>query len=120
MKEPMHVADDNFEKTVIQSAVPVLVDFWAPWCAPCRMVAPTLDKIADEYEGRLLVAKVNTDENQRWATHYRVSGIPTMLFISGGKVFHEQVGAASYQALKQMVDHFLATAGPATAAVHQN
>jgi thioredoxin 1 len=111
MKVAIHVSDDDFEKAVLQSPVPVLVDFWAPWCAPCRMVAPTLDKIAEEYNGRLVIAKVNTDENQRWATHFRVNGIPTMLFISSGQVFHEQVGAASYQALKQIVDHMLSSAG---------
>jgi thioredoxin 1 len=111
MSEPLHVNDGAFEAAVLKSPVPVLVDFWAPWCAPCRMVAPTLDRIAQEYAGRLVVAKVNTDENPEWATRYRVSGIPTMLFISNGQVVHQQVGAASYNALKQMVDHLLAGAG---------
>jgi thioredoxin 1 len=111
MNEPLHVNDGAFEAAVLKSTLPVLVDFWAPWCAPCRMVAPTLDRIAQEYAGRLVVAKVNTDENPEWATRYRVSGIPTMLFISNGQVVHQQVGAASYNALKQMVDHLLAGAG---------
>ena len=109
MNEPIHVNDGAFEQAVLESSVPVLVDFWAPWCAPCRMVAPTLDKIAQEYAGRLVVAKVNTDENSQWAAHYRVNGIPTMLFISGGKVLSEQVGAVSYNALRQIVDQFLTT-----------
>jgi thioredoxin 1 len=111
MNETIHVDDGAFEAAVLKSPLPVLVDFWAPWCAPCRMVAPTLDKIAQEYAGRLVVAKVNTDENPEWATRYRVSGIPTMLFISNGQVVHQQVGAASYNALKQMVDHLLAGTG---------
>ncbi len=112
MNEPIHVNDNAFEKAVLQSDLPVLVDFWAPWCAPCRMVAPTLDKIAVEYSGRLVVAKVNTDENTEWASHFHVSGIPTMLFISAGQVVHQQVGALSYNALKQAVDHFLEAPQP--------
>jgi thioredoxin 1 len=118
MSEPIHVSDDAFDKAVLKSALPVLVDFWAPWCAPCRMVAPTLDKIANEYAGRLLVAKVNTDDNAKWASHFRVSGIPTMLFISGGQVRHQQVGVLSYGSLKQMVDRFLASDQPAQSALN--
>lgn len=107
MNEPMHVNDGTFEKAVLQSRLPVLVDFWAPWCGPCRMVAPVLEKLAKEYEGKLVVAKVNTDENPEWATRYGVSGIPTMLFIAGGEVLHEQVGAVPPQYLKQIVEKFL-------------
>lgn len=107
MSEPIHVNDGTFEQAVLGSAVPVLVDFWAPWCAPCRMVAPVLDKIAQEYAGRLVVAKVNTDENTTWASRYRVSGIPTMLFISEGRVVHQQVGAISHAALRHMIEKFL-------------
>ncbi len=109
MKEPIQINDDTFEKTVLESQLPVIVDFWAPWCAPCRLVAPILDQVAREYEGKLLVAKVNTDQSTRWATHYGVSGIPTMLFITGGQVFSKQVGAVSQRALKLAVDQFLAT-----------
>jgi thioredoxin 1 len=112
MNEPIHVNDDTFEKAVLQSPLPVVVDFWAPWCSPCRLVAPILDKIAQEYEGKLLVAKVNTDESTKWAAQYRISGIPTMLFISGGHVVNQQVGALSYKSLKQIVDQFLSTAQP--------
>jgi len=107
MNEPIHVSDGNFEKAVLKSPVPVLVDFWASWCMPCRMVAPSLEKLAKEYEGRLIVAKVNTEENQEWAYRYHVQGIPTMLFISDGKVVREQVGALPYPNLKQLVDQFL-------------
>jgi thioredoxin 1 len=107
MSEPIHVTDATFEKTVLQSSLPVIVDFWAPWCGPCKMVAPTLDKIAKEQEGKLVVAKVNTDENAEWAQRYGVQGIPTMLFISGGKIVHRQVGALPEPALKQVVGQFL-------------
>lgn len=107
MSEPMHVTDAAFEKTVLQSTLPVIVDFWAPWCGPCKMVAPTLEKIAKEQDGKLLVAKVNTDENPEWAQRYGVQGIPTMLFIAGGKIVHRQVGAMPEPALKQIVTQFL-------------
>lgn len=83
--EPIHVTDAAFEKTVLNSTIPVIVDFWAPWCGPCKMIAPTLEKIAKENAGKVIVAKVNTDENPEWAMKYGVQGIPTMLFVSGGK-----------------------------------
>lgn len=105
--EPLHVTDDAFEKTVMKSEVPVVVDFWAPWCGPCKMVAPILDKLAEEYAGKMLIAKVNTDENPQWAQSFNVQGIPTMLFIAGGKVVHQQVGALPEPMLRSVVDQFL-------------
>ena len=107
MNEPIHVTDSVFEKTVIKSPVPVIVDFWAPWCGPCKMVAPILNKIAKEYDGKLIVAKVNTDENQEWASKYGVQGIPTMLFIYEGKVIHRQVGALPEANLQEILTQFL-------------
>lgn len=107
ISEPVHVTDASFEKVVLQSEMPVIVDFWAPWCGPCRMVAPTLDKLAKEYEGKLLVTKVNTDENPEWATKFGVQGIPTMLFVSGGKIAHRQVGALPEGMLRDVVEQFL-------------
>jgi thioredoxin 1 len=110
MNEPVHVTDAAFEKVVLKSTLPVVVDFWAPWCGPCRMVAPVLDKIAKEHAGKLIVAKVNTDENAQWAMKYGVQGIPTMLFIANGKVIHKQVGALPEPMLRQVLDRFLETA----------
>ena len=110
--QPIHVTDAEFEKTVLQSELPVVVDFWAPWCGPCRMVAPTLDKLAKEQAGKLVIAKVNTDEHAQWAMKYGVQGIPTMLFIAKGKVVHKQVGALPEPMLRQVIDQFLAIAEP--------
>lgn len=105
--EPVHVNDAAFEKTVLNSNVPVIVDFWAPWCGPCKMIAPTLEKIAKENAGKVLVAKVNTDENPEWAMKYGVQGIPTMLFVSAGKIVHRQVGALPEPLLRTIVTQFL-------------
>ncbi len=107
INEPVHVTDAAFDKTVLKSTIPTIVDFWAPWCGPCRMVAPTLDKLAKEYAGKLLVAKVNTDENPEWAQKYGVQGIPTMLFVNGGKIVHRQVGALPEPMLREVVTEFL-------------
>ena len=112
MNELVHVNEDSFDKAILNSPLPVLVDFWAPWCAPCRMVAPSLEKIAQEYAGRLLVAKVNTDENNQLAARYQITGIPTLLFISNGQMVNQQVGVLPYDALKQMVDQFLGAISP--------
>lgn len=110
IEEPIHVTDAEFEKTVLQSPIPVIVDFWAPWCGPCKAVAPILDKIAKEYSGKLIVAKVNTDESSEYAIKYGVQGIPTMLFVAKGKVLHTQVGAAPESSIRTAVDQFLAVA----------
>lgn len=108
ISEPVHVTDAAFEKTVMQSTLPAVVDFWAPWCGPCRMVAPVLDKLATENSGKLLIAKVNTDENPEWANKFGVQGIPTMLFVANGKVVHRQVGALPEPMLRDVISQFLA------------
>lgn len=108
INEPVHVTDAAFEKTILQSSLPVIVDFWAPWCGPCRMVAPILDKLAKEYTGKLLIAKVNTDENSEYAQRYGVQGIPTMFFVANGKIIHRQVGALPEPMLREIVAEFLA------------
>jgi len=107
INEPIHVTDAAFEKTVLNSSVPVIVDFWAPWCGPCKMIAPTLEKIASENAGKVIVAKVNTDENPEWAMKYGVQGIPTMLFVANGKIIHRQVGALPEPILLTIVTQFL-------------
>jgi thioredoxin len=107
MSEPIHVTDAAFEKNVLQNPLPVIVDFWAPWCGPCKMVAPVLDKLAQEMNGKLIVAKVNTDENPEWAGKFGVQGIPTMLFVSGGKIVHRQVGALPEKMLREVVTQFM-------------
>ena len=110
--EPIHVTDEAFEKVVMQSQVPVIVDFWAPWCNPCKMVAPILEKLAKEYEGKLTVVKVNTDENPEWMMKYGIQGIPTMLFVFDGKIVHRQVGAVPERMLRDIVTQFMEVARP--------
>jgi thioredoxin 1 len=107
VNEPIQVTDEAFKKTVLESSLPVIVDFWAPWCGPCKMVAPTLEKIAKENEGKVLVAKVNTDENPQWAMKYGVQGIPTMLLFYNGKVVNRQVGALPEPMLRDVIEQFL-------------
>jgi thioredoxin 1 len=114
--EPIHVTDATFEKSVMQSTAPVVVDFWAPWCGPCKMVAPILDKLAKENAGKLVIAKVNTDENPQWATQFGVQGIPTMLFVANGKIVHRQVGALPEPMLRSLFQQFLEVVAPQSAA----
>jgi thioredoxin 1 len=105
--EPIHVNDAAFEKFVLQSPLPVIVDFWAPWCGPCKMIEPILEEIAKTNSGKLIVVKVNSDDNPEWAGRYGVQGIPTMLFMSGGKLIYRHVGAAPSPMIKTMVEQFL-------------
>ncbi len=107
MNEPIHVTDANFENTVLKSSLPVIVDFWAPWCGPCKMVAPILEKLAIEYADKLIIAKVDTDENPEWAGRFGVQGIPTMLFVFNGKIAHRQVGALPEPILRSVVKEFM-------------
>ncbi len=108
MSEPINVTDVAFEKAVLQNPLPVIVDFWAPWCGPCKMVTPMLEKISKEMGEKLIIAKVNTDENPQWATQYGVQGIPTLLFVFGGKIIHRQVGALPEKMLREAVTQFMA------------
>ncbi len=97
------VTDDSFKQDVLESPGPVLVDFWAEWCGPCRMVAPVLDEIAKEFEGKLTVAKVNIDDNAMSPIDYAVRGIPTMILFKDGKPVDTKVGALPRSALKDWV-----------------
>jgi thioredoxin 1 len=107
ISEPIHVTDAEFEEKVLQAELPVIVDFWAPWCGPCKMVAPILDKLAAEYEGQIIIAKVNTDEHSEWAMKFGVMGIPTMLFFNEGVLVHQQVGALNETYIRDMVESLL-------------
>ncbi len=108
--EPINVTDDAFEKAVLESPLPVIVDFWAPWCGPCKMLGPILDHMAKEFAGKLIIAKVNTDENQAWAGKYGVQGIPTMLMMKDGKIVHRQVGVLPEPMLRDTIKNFLEVA----------
>jgi thioredoxin 1 len=110
MSKPIHVSDKEFESKVLQSDKPVVVDFWAPWCGPCRMVAPILDELGEAYGEELVIAKVNTDENPQWAGKYGVQGIPTMLFVKGGQLVDRMVGAAPKPMIQQRIDNMMAVA----------
>ncbi|MCX7647530.1 MAG: thioredoxin [Elusimicrobiales bacterium] len=103
----LNITDQEFDKEVIKSAIPVLVDFWAPWCGPCRMLAPVVDEISKEYEGKVKVVKVNTDENPQSASNYQISAIPTLLFFKDGKVVKELVGVLPKEEIKKVLDEVL-------------
>jgi thioredoxin 1 len=107
MSKPLNITDAEFQEKVMENDLPVIVDFWAPWCGPCKMVGPILDKMAVEYDGKMVITKVNTDEHPAHAQEYGVRGIPTMLFVSGGKVVHRQTGALPEPMLREVVDQFL-------------
>ena len=109
MSEHIHyVTDDTFAAEVLQSPHPVLVDFWAEWCGPCKMIAPILDELAETYGGRLKVAKINIDHNQKTPRNYNVRGIPTLMIFKNGKVEATQIGAVSKTQLSQMIDTAIA------------
>ena len=102
-----HVSDGAFEADVLQNEMPVLVDFWAEWCGPCKMLAPVLDQIAAEYEGKLLVMKMNVDQNSETPAKYAVRGIPCMMLFRGGEVVATKVGAVSKAELAKFIDEAL-------------
>jgi thioredoxin 1 len=98
------LTDANFEQTVNQSTRPILVDFWAEWCGPCRRLAPTVDELATDYDGRVVVAKMNVDENPATPMRFSIRGIPTLLLFKGGQIVEQIVGLADKASLKRMID----------------
>ena len=100
----VHITDDNFESEVLQSLEPVLVDYWAEWCGPCKMIAPVLDEISDEYQGRVKIAKLNIDDNPNTPPRYGIRGIPTLMLFKGGEVEATKVGAVSKSQLTAFID----------------
>lgn len=104
---PIHLTDSSFKKEVLESQLPALVDFWAPWCGPCRMVAPIIDELAKEYRNKLRVCKINVDENPKIATHYGVMSIPTLIFFKNGKVSEQIVGALNKVELRRKIEEHL-------------
>ena len=99
----IEVSDQTFESEVLKADVPVLVDFWAPWCGPCRLIAPVVKELSEEYAGKLKVVKLNTDDNQQTATNYHISGIPSLILFKGGDVADQVVGAVPKAKILGMV-----------------
>ena len=103
-KNIMEVSDGNFDQEVLQSDVPVLVDFWAPWCGPCRAIAPLIDELSGDYTGKLKVAKCNVDENPKTPSRYGIRAIPTMIIFKGGNVSEQITGAVAKSQITAAID----------------
>jgi len=104
----LYVGDADFDSAVLQSGEPVLVDFWAEWCGPCKMISPVLDELAEAYQGKLKIAKLNVDENRATAVKYHVRSIPMLLLFKDGQIQATQIGAVGKGQLSQMIDKALA------------
>lgn len=113
-KDLVVLTDDNWQKEVVESEIPVLVDFWAGWCAPCRMIAPAVEQVAASYAGRVKVGKLDVDENQKVAMAYNIRSIPTLLVFRGGQVVEQRVGALPGPMIADMVEKQLTPAGAGT------
>jgi len=103
----LHLTDSNFKKEVLESELPVLVDFWAPWCGPCKMIAPIIEDLAKEFDKKIRIGKINLDENPKIATHYGIMSIPTIVFFKKGKVMEQIVGVLSKSKFKRKLEENL-------------
>ena len=104
MAKPVEVTDNDWDTQVLKSDVPVMVDFWAPWCGPCRMVSPLVDELADEYDGKARFFKLNTDDNMRTASQYGIRSIPTLLVFKSGEIVDQVIGFRPKSELKKSLD----------------
>ncbi len=103
----LHLSDSSFKKEVLESDLPVLVDFWAQWCGPCRMIAPAVEELAGEYDKKIKIGKIDIDQNPKTPTHYSVMSIPTLMFFKKGRVIDQVVGALSKAELKKKIEQNL-------------
>ena len=111
-KNVVTLSDSSFDTEVLQSATPVMVDFWAEWCGPCKMLGPTIDQLADEYQGKVKIAKLNVDDNSSTASRFGIRGIPALLIFQGGQVKEQLVGALPKANISKALDKYVGVAAP--------